>query len=146
MDEEPTTAVIVPSPAPLTESDDEERPPSAQIPDASNAANVDSERPAISATEAFAAVGAVQSGMDPEPDEADKTTDSYLESADKVRKRKCRPGVKKPRIQWHTIQVFDRDAMNDEATQASLTEVARVEYEKGGTGFPPGTFMYFMLR
>ena len=75
----------------------------------------------------------VESDMDPAPDEADQAKDSSLESTDKRRKRKCRPGVKKPRIQWHKIQDFDRDAMNDEAIQARLTEVARVEYEKGGT-------------
>jgi hypothetical protein len=84
--------------------------------------------------------------MDPAPDEVDEATDSSLESTDKRRKRKCRPGVKKPRIQWHNIRDFDRDAMNDEAIQASLTKVARLEYEKGCTGFPPGIFMHFMLR
>ena len=47
----------------------------------------------------------------------------------------------KPRIFWHTIQVMDRDAMNDHEIQARLTEVARQEYEKGGTAFPPGKFI-----
>ena len=36
--------------------------------------------------------------------------------------------------------------MNHEAIQVRLTEVARVEYEKGGTEFPPGIFMHFMSR
>jgi len=122
---------------PTTES--EPRPPSAQIPGPSNLTNEDSERPSILATEAVAAHAAVQSDIDHEPDEAGETSDSSLEDVNKRRKRKCRPGVKKPRIPWQNIQSFDRDAMNDEAIQARLSEVARVEYEKGGTGFPPGT-------
>ena len=94
MDEEPPSASIVPSANPLTESDGEQCPPSAQIPEPNNAANVDSERPAISGTEAVAVAAPVESDMDPAPDEADEATDSSLESTDKRRKRKCRPGVK----------------------------------------------------
>ena len=99
MDEEPPPASIVPSPDPLTESDDEQRPQSAQIADPSNAANVDSEGPVFSAVAALVAA----SDMDPPPDEADEATDSSLESTDKRRKRNCRPGVKKPRILFNGI-------------------------------------------
>ena len=95
----------------MTESDDEPRPHIAQNPDARIEANGDSERHAISATEAVAATGAVESEMFPKPDEASESTDSSLGSARNGRKRKCRSGVKKPRIQWHDIQVFNRDAM-----------------------------------
>ena len=120
MDEEPPSALIVPSPEPMTESDDELRPQSAQIPEPNNAANADSERPAISGTEVVAVAAPVESDMDPAPDEVDEATDSSLESTDKRRKRKCRPGVKKPHIQWHNIQAFDRDAMNDEPRDGFL--------------------------
>ena len=35
--------------------------------------------------------------------------------------------------------------MNDHEIQERLTDVARQEYEKGGTTFPPGNFFYFYV-
>ena len=59
-------------------------------------------------------------------DEADEETDSELDDSDTRKTRKSNAGVRKPCISRHTIDVMDRDVMNDQEIQARLTEFAKV--------------------
>ena len=143
----------IPSPKELTESDDE-RPQSAQKPDTSNALNADSDIPVVSAILVSEAMETADSGQrNVDEEEAMADSDSSLESRNTRRQRNCRSGVRKPRISWHTIQVMDRDAMNNHEIQERLTDVARQEYEKGGSTLVQhfvqanlSIFMYFLSR
>ena len=151
----PRPPFTIPSPVPLTESEEDEQPHSAQDPNAQPCGNSDNAAEATISIPIVQAVMAETAGREllhpantaelGEEDDVDNVeeagNESESEHIDGHRKRRSRGAadkIRRPRMHWSILETLNRTEHSDEEIQIRLNDIARTVYEKAGTAYPPG--------
>ena len=154
--------LVVPSPVPMTESDEEEAPQSAQVPVDDNSDNAegaaipivqavlvqtaardDSETAACHRDRLHPANVQDSDHNDCENEAADEAEGSDSELVVTKRRRNNPAGICRPRAVWRALEVIPRSENSDEEIQNRLNLIASTVYEHAGTAYPPGSL--FMI-
>jgi hypothetical protein len=152
--------LVVPSPVPMTESD-EEQPQSAQVSNAQDVGNSDNAEGAATISIPIVQARMVQTAgpddsgshtdrlhpanfqeLDPADaaeDEADPAESELEDVGTKRRRKKNGDIIRRPRMGWRSVEVISRSENSDEDIQKRLNEIASSVYEQAGTAYPPGS-------